>query len=153
MYNVCGPTERRHARIWRLIQRYASDPTQTASIDELSGRIAVSPRTLRNVCHEHGGMAPARYVKSSRMELAHEMLCRASSNGSTVTSIANFCGFLQLGRFSVEYRRLFGHPPSVTLCDAPLVDRRVLQAAALSPIGYQKPLFLDDYDRRDHSGV
>jgi AraC-like DNA-binding protein len=41
------------------------------------------------------------------------MLARGRS--ATVTEIATGLGFVELGRFSVEYRRMFGESPSETL--------------------------------------
>jgi len=39
----------------------------------------------------------------------------ASNRSMTVTDIALRSGFLELGRFSVEYRQMFGESPSETL--------------------------------------
>jgi hypothetical protein len=39
----------------------------------------------------------------------------AEPTASTVTSNANDHGFAELGRFAVEYRKLFGESPSATL--------------------------------------
>jgi transcriptional regulator GlxA family with amidase domain len=49
------------------------------------------------------------------MIMAHEMLCRADFSFTTVTEIAMFFGFEELGRFSVRYRQMFGRRPSLTL--------------------------------------
>jgi hypothetical protein len=48
------------------------------------------------------------------MSLAHAMLQRAAPD-ATVTSIATFCGFSDLGRFAVRYHHRYGQPPSQTL--------------------------------------
>jgi tetratricopeptide (TPR) repeat protein len=49
-----------------------------------------------------------------RFERARRDLLRASSN-ATVTDIAAHCGFIHLGRFSVEYHKRYGEKPSETL--------------------------------------
>ncbi|MBV8189916.1 MAG: AraC family transcriptional regulator [Alphaproteobacteria bacterium] len=77
--------------------------------------IGVSERTLRTCCHEHYGIGPIHYLWLRRMHLARRALLRAEPQAKTVTEIATDHGFYELGRFSVEYRRLFGEPRSASL--------------------------------------
>jgi AraC-like DNA-binding protein len=49
------------------------------------------------------------------MHLARRALAVADARAKTVTEIANDYGFGELGRFAVEYRKLFGESPSMTL--------------------------------------
>jgi AraC-like DNA-binding protein len=60
-------------------------------------------------------MAPKRYLLLRRMHLARRALREAAPDTTTVTDIATRFGFWQLGRFSIDYRALFGEAPSVTL--------------------------------------
>jgi transcriptional regulator GlxA family with amidase domain len=60
-------------------------------------------------------MGPIRYLRLRRMNLAHRALLAADPAQKTVTEIATGHGFWELGRFSVEYRTLFGEPPSASL--------------------------------------
>ena len=64
-------------------------------------------------------MSPHRYLWLRRMNLARRSLSRAGPGKATVTSIATEHGFWELGRFSVEYRKLFGETPSTTLRSGP----------------------------------
>jgi AraC-like DNA-binding protein len=86
----------------------------------------VSESTLRRCCHEHLGMGPVRYLWLRRMHLARIVLMRADPATATVTGIATDYGFWELGRFSVDYRTLFGELPSATLRRSP-VDARLAQ--------------------------
>ena len=86
---------------------------------EICAAIGVSERTLRSCCQEHLGMGPIRYLWLRRMHLARSSLLGAGSAVKTVTEIATAHGFWELGRFSVEYRTLFGESPSATLKRTP----------------------------------
>ena len=105
---------RRRLAIWRTIEHFAANPLLPARTDRLCQATGVSGRTLRTVCQAHSGQSLIAYIRRCRMALAHGMLCRAGPE-ATVTEIATFCGFLDLGRFSVAYRRRYGQPPSQTM--------------------------------------
>jgi AraC-like DNA-binding protein len=107
---------RRHAEIIaRLEDLLAANRDQPLYLAEICATTGVSERTLRVCCHEHLGMGPVRYLWLRRMHLARAALIRADPANATVTSIATDHGFWELGRFSVEYRTLFGESPSASL--------------------------------------
>jgi AraC-like DNA-binding protein len=84
-------------------------------ISALCRALSVSERTLRKAFHETGGLAPCRHLRLLRLSQARCALLAADCKRVTVTEIATGFGFLELGRFSVEYRRVFGESPSQTL--------------------------------------
>jgi AraC-like DNA-binding protein len=86
---------------------------------EICAAIGVSERTLRVCCQQQLGMAPIHYLWQRRMCLARRSLQNADRAVTTVTEIATEHGFCELGRFSVEYRALFGESPSATLRRSP----------------------------------
>jgi AraC-like DNA-binding protein len=88
------------------------DPVYLA---EICTAIGVSERTLRTGCHEYFGMGPMRYLWLRRMHLARRALLGADPQATTVTTVATDYGFWELGRFSVDYRMLFGELPSASL--------------------------------------
>jgi transcriptional regulator GlxA family with amidase domain len=85
------------------------------NIPTLSGTLGVSDRYLRNVFQSVDGLSTLKYVKLSR---ARRALMSARSPTVTVTNVAIRHGFREMGRFSVEYREMFGESPSVTLRQA-----------------------------------
>ena len=103
---------------WRTIERYAANPLLPLSTARLCQEAGVSVRALDYACRTYSGQSPIAYIKRCRMALAHGMLRRAGPE-ATVTDIATFCGFADLGRFSVVYRRRYGQPPSQTLRQSP----------------------------------
>src|SRR5262245_23541844 len=106
----------RHSRIIAHFEEFlAARRYEPVYVPEVCRSISVSERTLRACCHEYLGMGPARYLRLRRMQLARRALLRADPTSATVTRIATEYGFWELGRFSVEYRALFGETPSASL--------------------------------------
>ena len=107
---------RHHDEIISRFEEYLeAHPNMPLYLPEVCAAIGAAERTLRMVCEEHLGMGPIRYLALRRMNLVRRALVRANSSKSTVTRIATDHGFWELGRFSVNYRALFGETPSVTL--------------------------------------
>jgi AraC-like DNA-binding protein len=107
---------RRHLAILAQFEDLlAANHTRALYLGEICAAVGVSERTLRLICQEHLGMGPIRYLWLRRMNLARNALVLADPKKSTVTEIATEFGFWELGRFSVEYRALFGEGPSVSL--------------------------------------
>jgi AraC-like DNA-binding protein len=92
-----------------------ASPDTPLYVIDLCREMGVTDRTLRLHCHEHLGMSPHRYLWLRRMHLARRSLIRGAAAVTTVTEIATSCGFGELGRFAVSYRKLFGETPSATL--------------------------------------
>ncbi len=118
---LAGPTTttnvvRRHAKIVARFEEFLeSRQYKPVYLAEICATVGVSERTLRTCCQEHLGMGPIHYLWLRRMHLAHRALLLAEAESTTVTEIATEHGFWELGRFSVEYRSLFGETPSASL--------------------------------------
>jgi AraC-like DNA-binding protein len=106
---------RRTRVIARFEEYLAARKYEPVHLPEICAAIGASERTLRTCCHEHLGVGPVRYLWLRRMNLSHRALLRADAAKTTVTAVATDHGFWELGRFSVDYRALFGEGPSATL--------------------------------------
>jgi len=92
-----------------------SDRGEQLHVDDLCRAASVSERTLRNAFRKVHGVSPYRYLRGFRMTQARQALMAAGARRATVTEVAMQFGFLELGRFSVDYRSAFGECPSATL--------------------------------------
>ena len=101
--------------IARLEEFFIANRRRTVHMSEICEATGVSERTLRVYCREHLGLSPIRYIWLRRMQLARDTLLRAERKTVTVTEVATEYGFWELGRFSVNYRAIFGESPSATL--------------------------------------
>ena len=109
-------------------------------ISDLCRALAVSQRTLRKAFNKTYNRPPCRHLRMLRLFQVRRALLSARDHIVTVTEIATGFGFAELGRFSVEYRKVFGESPSATLHRASrskstskaAVDRYELQARLLS---------------------
>lgn len=93
-------------------------------ISALCDALSVSDRTLRKAFHNVHGASPCRHLRMQRLAQARRALLSSDSSITTVTEVATCYGFPELGRFSVEYRSVFGEKPSETL-------KRASQAEAI----------------------
>jgi AraC-like DNA-binding protein len=108
--------ERRHqdimVRFERLLQ---AQPDRDMYVREICAELEVSERLLRSLCAKHLGMGPVRYDRLRRMSLVHRILMRGDGGAASVAEVARRYGFRQPGRFSANYRVMFGESPSATL--------------------------------------
>ena len=89
----------RRLRVWAAIERYASDPKSgRVTLDQLCQETGASKRMLHDVCRAFSGLSVKAHIQRQRMQLARDMLVRAKPEQTTVTRVATFCGFYQLGR-------------------------------------------------------
>jgi AraC-like DNA-binding protein len=85
------------------------------SLAELCAATGVPERTLRDIFQAVLGVSPLKYLQLRRMRQVRQALQQADKRNHSVKEIALASGFWELGRFAVEYKRLFGESPSETL--------------------------------------
>lgn len=107
-----------------------ADIDEPLHIPALCRALNVSERTLRKAFHMIHGLPPCRHLRMLRLSEARRALLNADSERMTVTEIATCFGFLELGRFSVEYRKAFGERPSQTLFRTPPTNVHATNDAA-----------------------
>jgi AraC-like DNA-binding protein len=124
---MAGMSAKQDQQYRQIVDRVAGLSQQLSSesvrIQDLCATARISQRMLRRAFHHVYGIAPYRYIRRLRMHEAMKALSSPTSPAATVTQVATDFGFLELGRFSVEYRSMFGECPSATLRRA-LASRR-----------------------------
>ena len=131
-----GKSSTRGRKASRLVQQ--AEALALASVDEplhvsaLCHVIGVSERTLRNAFHRVHGVPPCRHLRMLRLSNARGALLSADGTLAKVTEIALSFGFVELGRFSVEYKKAFGESPSQTLCRTHQARARPSDVRAIS---------------------
>ncbi|ATE62574.1 AraC family transcriptional regulator [Thauera sinica] len=84
------------------------------ALEDIEVVAGVSRYKLFEGFRQYCGMSPMAYLKKFRLEQVRRALITDRGSGN-VSSIAMDWGFTHLGRFSIEYRKLFGETPSQTL--------------------------------------
>jgi transcriptional regulator GlxA family with amidase domain len=73
-----------------------------------------NPRSIQTGFKKCFKMTPTQYIRSYRLDIAHEKLKRAAITGLSVAEIAYSCGFNDQSKFARYYRAKFGQLPSET---------------------------------------
>ncbi|MBA1446565.1 MAG: helix-turn-helix transcriptional regulator [Gammaproteobacteria bacterium] len=96
-----------------LIDNQIMNPLST---NNLALQIGTSPRSLQYAFQENTGVTPLQYILHRKLHAARTQLQQSFSDTHTnVASIAMLYSMTHLGRFSLNYKSLFGEPPSATL--------------------------------------
>ena len=93
----------------------------TISVPQLCSESSVSQRTLEYAFLDTYGLTPLAFLRRWRFHAVRRQLTLAPAGSLTITQAAYGQGFYQLGRFTAEYRQLFGEGPLATLRRSPRV--------------------------------
>ena len=92
-------------RALRLIDEGFLD---TASIDDLAGKLGLGSRHLRRLFLQHVGASPISFAQTRRLQFAKRLL---DETNLPVTEIALAAGFGSLRRFNTAFRQNYGRAP------------------------------------------
>lgn len=84
-------------------------------VRDLASAAGVSVRTLGNAFREQMGLSPQHFVRIYTLNAARRALRQAEPGSTRISEVAARLGIWEWGRFSRDYRRLFGELPSETL--------------------------------------
>lgn len=107
------------AKLGRIVrkaeERFESAQSGPVSLADLCAAAGVSQGTLHNAFMAMCGNSPMAHFKKRRLTDARLALLEPRPNRRLVKSAAFDSGLTHLGRFSAEYRELFGESPTTTL--------------------------------------
>ncbi|MEA2116427.1 MAG: AraC family transcriptional regulator [Thermodesulfobacteriota bacterium] len=97
----------------RLIDDQLKKPLSTGA---LALQLGSSPRVVQYAFQENLHMTPLQYILTRKLHAARTTLKNDFPDGrrSSVSDIATLYNMSHFGRFSLQYKRLFGESPSMT---------------------------------------
>lgn len=98
---------------FELVSYIEAHIKEEIDVEELAQAGNVSVRTVYNQFSKHFGLTPRLYMKNVKLKSLREELV-GNPKVRNVTEIALDYGFNHLGRFSSDYRKMFGELPSET---------------------------------------
>jgi AraC-like DNA-binding protein len=110
-----------------------AEPNRAWSVAELSSKLGMSDRLLRQSCQACVGMSPQSFVRLQRLHSVHRALRHPASSSTSVSEVGHQHGFRHLSRLAVDYRTLFGELPSHTLLQC--------RYGELPPLSASRPTF------------
>ena len=110
-----GGTQRLTQIVRKAEERFAAAEGSPVSLADLCAAAGVGKSVLYEAFDRICGVSPLAYFHKRRLMRARSVLLNSPPVRSAVKRAALDAGLTELGRFSVEYRRLFGELPSVTV--------------------------------------
>jgi len=107
------PTAPRTIR--RAVEILEHHADEVLSVEDVASATGISVRALQDGFRKYYGTTPMGYLREVRLKAVRTWLLQADPSTTTVSDAAARCGFVHLGRFSVQYRERFGESPSATL--------------------------------------
>ena len=99
----------------RALEYLRTADLSSVTIPQLSETAGVSLRNMEYAFRKTFELTPLGFIRLQRFHAARQQLMVAPPGQTTVAYVAYENGFYHLGRFSADYRRLFGELPSKTL--------------------------------------
>ncbi|KYJ86057.1 helix-turn-helix domain-containing protein [Sulfurovum riftiae] len=100
-------------KILTYLKENADQPFQMIELTALTGK---SERTVERIFKKHFGIAPYAYLKIHRLHLIRNHLLHTDESiAENIGDIAMKNGFIQMGYFGSEYKKIFGETASETL--------------------------------------
>ena len=113
---VTAGISRNNAQIVRAVEElFERAESAPLSLADLCAAAGVSKSTLYRAFDSYCGVPPLDYIHKRRITRAHSRLVTSQPERGAIKRTALELGMTELGRFSVEYRRLFGESPKYTL--------------------------------------
>lgn len=107
-HNPRSAAGRHDERIRKAIVYMAGHVSQSPSVADIAGHVALSESRLAHLFREQTGLAPMQYLERLRVDRAREMLI---GTGRSVSEIAYQCGFGHPFYFTRVFKRHTGRPP------------------------------------------
>jgi AraC family ethanolamine operon transcriptional activator len=82
-------------------------------VGDVSDFVGMKERTFRRLFYSYFGVSPIQYLKLRQLNMVRRAI-RLAQNSDGVTKILSTHGVTEFGRFSGEYKALFGESPSET---------------------------------------
>lgn len=100
-------------QVYRVEAHIEANWDKPIRVEELAAIGGTSTRSLFRAFKQVRGYSPQEFARKLRLERARQMVI-AGAPPLLVTEIALACGYGDLSRFSRDYARAFGEPPSAT---------------------------------------
>jgi AraC-like DNA-binding protein len=115
-----SPGEARRVAQRRVLMQRAEDYlranlSEPFSLSDFAEATGANHRTLQRHFRSVYGVTPQTWFRCMKLNALRRELQQTNGTGERISDIAMRWGFLHLGRFSQEYRRLFGECPKDTL--------------------------------------
>jgi AraC-like DNA-binding protein len=105
------------ATVRRAVAYIEANADTDISPADIAAAAGVGVRALQLAFRRHLDTTPAAHLRTVRLAAAHRDLLTADpgATGATVAAVARRWGFGHLGRFSADYKTMYGEGPAQTL--------------------------------------
>jgi AraC-like DNA-binding protein len=110
-----APRLKRYGALRKIRDHIADQRGRLLRLDDLCIASGMSRRGLEYLFKDHFGIGVNAFIRCQRLHGARRAIHDASPEPGVVKRVALEWGFWHLGRFSAEYRGLFGENPSDTV--------------------------------------
>ncbi|MYS20953.1 transcriptional regulator, AraC family [Streptomyces sp. DvalAA-14] len=108
-------TAARPVAIRMAVDLIEAEPQAPLTVERIAAYAGVGVRTLQSGFRKHLGMSPMAFVRSVRLQRAHEELRAADPSTATVAATAHRWGFRHMGRFAAAHEARYGETPVMAL--------------------------------------